>query len=317
MTEQERLNRIQEIYEELKQLRAAVPRSDWHKAFEALLRFTTYKYKGIRILPEMEIGIDPPRADYVILVDDGEHDFEEAIFRIFRKIDVLEYKNPHDDLNWRTLHKIIAYAEYMIGTAEHEGDVPPDEVTISIFRATKSKALFKEMEQKEMLKETDTSGIYEVIGLTPLPFQIVITSELEGAEYAAFRALTDNADEADVKQALNGFQNVSDESLREYGEIVLDLIAKKNPALFADVIRGDNMKYPGLMAALRDEVDKEVEKKVNEKINEKVNENEQEMTVNHLKNLMETLTLTLEQAMDAIKIPQNQRARYAGLVDAR
>ena len=124
MTEQERLARIKEIYEELKQLRAAVPRSDWHKAFEALLRFTTYKYKGVRILPELEIGIDPPRADYVILIQDDELEFEESIFMIFRKIDVLEYKNPHDDLNWRTLYKIISYAYMLIGTAEHEGDVP-------------------------------------------------------------------------------------------------------------------------------------------------------------------------------------------------
>ena len=304
MSDQERLARIKEIYEELKELRAAVPRSDWHKAFEALLRFVTYKYKGIRILPEVEIGIDPPRADYVILMDDEEHTFTESIFRIFRKIDILEYKNPHDDLNWRTLYKIIGYANMLIGTAEYEGDVPPDEVTISIFRATKNKKLFTEMAQKGNLKVTGTPGIYEVIGLTPLPFQIVITSELEGAEYAAFRALTDNADEADVEDVLHDFEDVTDETLKKYGAIVLDLIAKKNPALFAELIRSDNMKYAGLMEAFKDDVD------------EKVSEREQQTLAQAIKNLMENLKLTLEQAMDALSIPSEQRSMYAGRVKA-
>ena len=234
-------------------------------------------------------------------MDEGTQAFTESIFKIFRKFNVLDYKNPHDDLNWRTLYKIVGYANMLIGTAEHDGDVPPDQVTISIFRATKNKALFTEMAQNGMLEETDASGIYEVIGLTPLPFQLVITSELEGVEYAAFRALTDNADETDVEQTLNGFEDIGDETLREYGAIVLDLIAKKNPAIFADVIRSDGMKYAGLMEAFKDDVDERVR-------TEKVLD---------IKNLMETLKLNLEQAMDALKIPSDQRSMYAGMVNKK
>ena len=189
----------EKIYEELKELRAALPRSDWHKAFEALLRFTTYKYKGITITPELEIGIEPPRADYVVLTEEEEQEFEESIFKIFRRINIIEYKNPHDDLNLRVLHKIIAYARFLIGTAAHEGDVPPEQVTISIFRAVKNADLFQDLEQNGKLTPTDVKGIYRVIGITELPFQIVITSELEGSEYAAYRALTDEAKEDDVR----------------------------------------------------------------------------------------------------------------------
>lgn len=41
---------------------------------------------------------------------------------------------------------------------------------------------------------------------------------------------------------------------------------------------------------------------------------EQETTVGYLKNLMESMKWTIEQAMDALKIPSDQRALYSGLV---
>ena len=41
-------------------------------------------------------------------------------------------------------------------------------------------------------------------GYTDLPFQIVITGELKGGEYAAYRALTDKVDEVDVESVIEG-----------------------------------------------------------------------------------------------------------------
>ena len=51
-----------------------------------------------------------------------------------------------------------------------------------------------------------------------------------------------------------------------------------------------------------------------ESLQKKYKEKEQETLVQSIKNLMETLKLTLDQAMDALKIPSDQRSTYAGLV---
>ena len=177
------------------------------------------------------------RTDYVILTEDETQDFEESIFDIFRKTNILEYKNPHDALNRRTIHKIIGYAHLMIGTAEHEGDMPEDQVTISIFRAVKNPELWSEMEQSGELVKTDIAGIYHVVGITKLPFQIVITSELEGNEYAACRALTDKANEIDVEHVIEDIEKETDDVVREYYGIFLNLIAEKNPEVFAEIRR--------------------------------------------------------------------------------
>ena len=77
---------------------------------------------------------------------------------------------------------------------------------------------------------------------------------------------------------------------------------QKNPALFADLIRSDNMKYPGLMEAFKEDVD------------ERVREQEQNTTAVHLKDIMEALGVGIERAMDILKIPKNERAIYVGML---
>lgn len=60
-----------------------------------------------------------------------------------------------------------------------------------------------------------------------------------------------------------------------------------------------------------------VKDRVDEKVNEKVNEKERETKSLDISSLMTNLKLTLEQAMDALNIPQSQREIYAGLVNKK
>ena len=305
LTEQERKEQIEYHLAELKKLRA-VPRSDWHAGFEALLRIETHKYADrVHIRTEEEIGEVPPRTDYVILVEDEEVDWEKAIFRIFRKINILEYKNPHDSLNERVLRKVCGYANMYIGIAEHEGERPAEQVTVSIFRAAKNPEMFQKMEKEGTLVRDGTPGIYHVKGYTNLPFQIIITGELKGAEYAAYRALTDKADEADVERIIEGVGQEKDDVVREHYRVLLRLVIEKNPR-FIEAIRRDQMMEDVLMEIVKDRVD--------EKVNTAVNAKEQQTTVTHIRDIMESFGVTIEKAMDSLKIPQSQRSTYAGLV---
>ena len=46
-------------------------------------------------------------------------------------------------------------------------------------------------------------------------------------------------------------------------------------------------------------------------------EGEQNAIVQSIKNLMKNLQVTLEQAMDALSIPSEERSMYAGMVNAK
>ncbi|MBQ8094061.1 MAG: hypothetical protein IJ242_10870 [Clostridia bacterium] len=305
LTEQERKKQIEYHLAELKKLRAT-PRSDWHAGFEALLRIETHKYAGlVHINTEEEIGEVPPRTDFVILVEDEEVNWEKAVFRIFRKINILEYKNPHDALNMRVIRKVCGYANLYIGVAEHDGDRPEDQVTISIFRAVKNPDLFEEMEKKGRLVRDEVPGIYHVTGYTDLPFQIIITGELKGEEYAAYRALTDKADKADVGRIIKCIDQEKDEAVREHYGVLIRLVLEKNPE-YIEMVKENGTMEDVLMEILKDRID--------EKVNTAVNTEKQQTTVTHINDIMESFGVTIEKAMDTLKIPVSQRSIYAGLV---
>ncbi|MBQ6148846.1 MAG: hypothetical protein IJI83_04810 [Oscillospiraceae bacterium] len=302
MTEKERIKRIAELRAELKEL-LATPRSDWHAAFEALLRIETYKFENrVHIRTEEEIGIMPPRTDFVLLIEDEQVDLGKEIFKAFRKINILEYKNPNDALNERVLRKACGYANLYIGAAEHEGERSADQVTISIFRAVKNPTMFREMEEKGTIVADEIAGIYHVTGITDLPFQIIITGELEGKEYAAYRALTDKAIKTDVEQIFTDISEEQDDSVKEYYRVLLKLVMEKNPQ-FIEEIRRDKGMADVLMEIVKD------------KVEERVNAKEQETLTTSIRNLMRNLSMTAEQAMEALNIPEAQRSIYASLVE--
>ncbi len=58
-------------------------------------------------------------------------------------------------------------------------------------------------------------------------------------------------------------------------------------------------------------------RKIQALMDEAAAEKEQQTLVGAIRNLMDTLKLTLEQAMDALKIPSEQRSIYAGMVNAK
>ena len=267
-----------------------------------MLGIETHKYENkVHIRTEEEIGVVPPRTDFVVLVEDEQVEFEKEIFKIFRKVNILEYKNPHDSLNERVIRKVCGYANLYIGTAEHEGERPAGQMTVSIFREVKNPELFREMEERGTLVQSDTPGIYYVRGITDLPFQIVITGELRGEEYAAYRALTDKADAIDVERIIEEIGKESDDKVREHYSVLIRLVLEKNPR-FVEMIRRDSAMEDVLMEIVKDKVD------------EKVSEKEQETLVSSIKSLMTNLKLTVEQAMDALNIPPSQRETYAGLI---
>mgnify|MGYP007069905391 CR=1 FL=1 len=241
VTELERLARIAELRAELREL-LATPRSDWHAGFEALLRMEIHKYQGrFKIKSEMRLGVEPPRADYVIMVDEEGLLEDKSIFRIFRKYNICEYKNPNDALDERAFRKGIGYANFYIGTAEHEGDVPSDEVTLSFFRAGKPEKLFRELSANGKLKEDPTKGIYHIEGIIDLPLQIVITSELEGPEYATYRALNENASKDDVEQVIRDGGSEMDPVMQGHLRVYLNLVAQKNQDVITAIKRDKAM----------------------------------------------------------------------------
>ena len=237
MTTAERDHEVKQHLKRLKELRA-VPRSDWHREFEDVLLLDIDSWNNNSYLERVvSIGEDAPRADYIIVTSNGLPDSAKAVFRIFRRHNVIEYKRPGDLITRRTIWKTGGYGNLLLGTTK-EDRYPEDELTLTIFSARKNSALFSELMEEGILRATETQGIYQVVGITKLPYQIVITDELEGSEYAAYRALTDHAQSGDVVTLLAALKAGTGETRDRYHRI-LELIERKNPGAVAAMIEED------------------------------------------------------------------------------
>ena len=338
MTDQEKSKRIEELRDELRKLEA-VPRNDWHKAFEAFLNIRISRYEGVELDKEVEVGVDPPRIDFIILVNDGTAVFEESIFKLFRKVNIIEYKSQDDSLNEDVLYKACGYAGMYISTTAHKTGVSRDDVTISVFRTVKNKRLFSDLEKAGRLTKTDTPGIYHVSVFWDIPFQIIITSELEGPEYAACRVIAAEVQEADVQQVVNSSYRTDDGNLKDYYRDILSLLANNHRRLLQAVIRRTDMSTDALLDILHDDIEKIVEKRVEQKMKDKDEQLAQErkaaderlaqvmkaaderltqqmkatdeQTSSHIRDLMDAYHISIGEAMDVLKIPQSRREYFS------
>ena len=109
----------------------------------------------------------------------------------------------------------------------------------------------------------------------------------------------------DVERVVEDIEVEENEILREYYRVIFDIVIGKNPKYLGIIRRKAGMER--IAADLFMEVYKD-------KIDERVNEKEKETIVTSIKNLMINLKFTVEQAMEALSIPQSQWDTYAGLV---
>ena len=96
----------------------------------------------------------------------------------------------------------------------------------------------------------------------------------------------------------------STEVVRKHYRVMLELIAAKNPMLVEDLKRRDKP----MGTTWRDifGIDEEIDKKVTEEHNK----TEEDTTIQLIENLMKTMQLPIEKAMDALCIASDKRAGY-------
>ena len=108
--------------------------------------------------------------------------------RIFRRHNVIEYKSPDDGMTIDDFFKTRGYAYLYKGLGEKVEQIPLEELTISLFRATVPKQLFNKLAGYGYLIEKHVSGIYYVQGLA-IPAQIIVTSELESQNHESLKVI--------------------------------------------------------------------------------------------------------------------------------
>ncbi|MBR1659995.1 MAG: hypothetical protein IJ705_06730, partial [Oscillospiraceae bacterium] len=231
-------DRERKLYRERLKALNTVPRSDWHREFENILQIEMESWHNGAVMDrEVSIGEDAPRADFIVVSETALPREAKSVFRFFRRKNAIEYKRPSEAVTERMIWKTAGYGALLIG-ADPAAAYDPRELTLSVFAYRKNEKQFDAMLKDGLLQKGDAGGVYRVTGMTPLPYQIVIARELEGREYAAFRALSDHSDVRDVSALLEAMKVCSLQSRDRYFSI-LQTIEAHNPGTVSDMIQED------------------------------------------------------------------------------
>ncbi len=125
---------------------------DWHSGFAGGLNLVMKSYiSDIEINRELQLSKEPLRMDYLIIKKNRDVIIDNALGRGFRKYNIVEYKNPDDDLNIDVLWKAIGYAGIYKASGRTVNEIPEDEITITIVRTRKPRELLKNLSKNKNL----------------------------------------------------------------------------------------------------------------------------------------------------------------------
>ena len=240
------------------------PPNDWHSWMDALLHIVLHPYP-VEIEREIVLVNQPPRSDYLVLMEKEIVDLRLSIFKIFREHNIIEFKDPDDELNMSVFWKCIGYVGFYLSAK----GISANQVTLTLIRASKPVRLLKQLSAD--IEPGGEKGIYYVKNwLKDVPIQIIVTSELTGPEYAGFRSISKRPKLEDITQMYRDNENETDPALIEFYRAYWSISARLTGSILEEAKRSENKMSKTLMDILKPEIDEKIDIAVKEAVKEAV-----------------------------------------------
>ena len=229
-------------------------RLDWHSGFEGGLRLSLRKYaSSLHIEREHPLSEEPLWIDFLVIRKAAGVEIKNSLGRNFRKYNIIEYKNPNDELNIDVLWKTIGYASLFKSFGKTVNEIEISELTITIIRARKPVKLFKMLESKGKKITSDDLGVYRIEGIVEVTISVIVIKELKDRELLALSIMRNNADEEDVKAFLTEAGSYTEPDDRRHADAVLQISAGVNTALY-NRLRGDESMCEALREIMAEDL---------------------------------------------------------------
>lgn len=165
----------------------------WHPAFQAALQIELEDDREfLEFYEEYNLNKKPLHLDTMVISMKPGCKIRKTIGRIFRKYNVVEYKNPKAYINMNDFHKVMAYACLYQSNTKKVREIPPEQLTVTLIGNRYPRKLVRYLTSMEHVSvEPAYPGIYYVSGLL-FPLQIVVSRELPPKEYVWLSRLRDD-----------------------------------------------------------------------------------------------------------------------------
>jgi hypothetical protein len=149
----------------------------WHSAFSQAIRAELLDYsRHLLFSDEFQLSSEPLRIDTLIIHKNPDISIPRAIARIFRRINICEYKSPHHSFSVRDFFKVCAYAFLYAATIP---GVDIADISLTLIGSKYPRKLISYFTRERQCRvEEMGKGIYRVMG-DYLPVQLIETKKLE------------------------------------------------------------------------------------------------------------------------------------------
>ncbi len=304
----------------------------WHPAFFADVKIELEE-EADKLLFENEhqLGTKPKEIDVLIIKKEGTEPIRKNIGRIFRRYNIIEYKAPEDYLSIDDFYKVYGYACFYKADTEKHNQIDITDITITLVSHGYPRKLIKHLKYvRHCRMEKADDGIYYIRGVF-IPIQIIVTSRLSKEKNFWLRNLTNKIeDEATAQEIVEKYtDNQNNKLYRSVMNIIIhaneERFGERNMCEALEELWGEyfEKKYE---KKYEEKFEKEYEEKFEREYEEKFQKDFEEkgavlikqQTENCLlcsiKNLMETMKMSAEQAMTALKVAKEEQDRYAAML---
>jgi hypothetical protein len=172
-------------------------RIPWHPAFVQAMRLELERYNDVlEFISESQLTSEPLRIDLVIIIKEPGIAIDKNIARIFKRVNILEYKSPEDYISVRDFFKVQGYAALYASL----NGIDIEDMTVSLIGTRHPEELFKYLAQNKRYTVTEESpGIYRIAGGL-VDMQVIESGKLPLEENLWLKALNRglNAETASV-----------------------------------------------------------------------------------------------------------------------
>jgi hypothetical protein len=192
-------------------------RTSWHPAFFGAIKLELNEYRNVlEFESEHQLTTEPLKIDVVIVKKRRNVVIKKNIARIFQKYNIIEYKSPNVSVSIYDYYKTQAYG-WLSGSFNR---IDFENMSLTIATTKHPFKLMSYLRDRFGISLIQ-NGIY-CVERTPIPTQIVVSSELSEEENLWLTSLKSNITETRLKRvAAEIVSHEHDASAKAYFEVVV------------------------------------------------------------------------------------------------
>jgi hypothetical protein len=232
--------------------------NQWHPGYSGAIELELRKDKEHLIFDrEHLVNSKPIQMDMLVIKKEPEYVVENAIGKIFRGHNIIEFKSPKDELNFDTFVKVTGYACIYKANEKHVNEIDIDDITLTFLRSALPKKLLEQLQNRGFEVTKPDRGIYYIQKPEHFPAQIIAIKEVNEEEHVWLRGLTEHLEEENAKRLIYATRLLQQKGDVDNADAVLQVSMKANEAVYDKMKKEDIIMCEALRELMRPEIEQE------------------------------------------------------------